>query len=118
MPDATDCEPCRHEAEHGWWGIKGTHCRRCHRTWIGYTECHCASCCLHFGSVAAFDAHFRRDECGTPPLTTKTGRPAFKLIDRASGPVWVSDAGPEAAEKFRLLRQSRGKPPGKGIHHR
>lgn len=89
MLNSPTCGPCAHDAEHGWWGIDGTHCRTCHRTWTGFAECHCAGCHRHFGGVGAFDAHFNGDECGDPPTHNSSGKWIFKLIDRASGPVWV-----------------------------
>lgn len=32
-------------------------CKRCGRNWQGKSECHCAGCCNHFRSEAAFRKH-------------------------------------------------------------
>ncbi len=43
--------------ERGWLERRNSHCNRCHLTWAGADEAHCAVCCAHFLSVEAFDAH-------------------------------------------------------------
>lgn len=89
------CLPCSHNAEHGWWGSEGTHCRGCHRSWTGKAEGHCTVCHLHFGqSDRPWDAHFdgnrHRSLAELLQLSTEAGIPRFKVVDRASGPVVVN----------------------------
>ena len=68
------------------------HCRDCHRTWKGYSQAHCASCCTHFTSDSAFDKHLASpkapEDCYDPATLTKAdGSPLFKLVQHVSGPV-------------------------------
>lgn len=41
-------------------------CNQCSRTWQSNTQCHCASCCRHFGSVYLFDRHRINFDCEDP----------------------------------------------------
>jgi hypothetical protein len=62
--DRTNCDPCVHAAEHGWWGsgFRGTHCRDCHVTYPSSQRWgHCARCHETFSGVRTFDLHQRFD---------------------------------------------------------
>jgi hypothetical protein len=69
------------------------YCRDCERTWLALSEAHCPSCCSHFTSDSAFDAHLTRNGCADPATITRDrgvrrGRPVFELVERSSGPAW------------------------------
>lgn len=69
------------------------HCRDCHRTWTRHREAHCATCCAHFSSDSAFDAHLAParsvDSCYDPAsFVKKDGTDLFEIIERSHGPVW------------------------------
>ena len=57
-PDA--CPLCAYAGAHGWWGTghKGTHCRRCHRSWTSTREAHCVVCHAHFTADSAAEHHW------------------------------------------------------------
>lgn len=84
------CPTCEHADAHGWFGLRrGTHCRRCHRTWTAPREAHCTLCCRHFSTGENADAHVGSSGCVDPAtLCDKRHRPRFKLADRPSGPTW------------------------------
>lgn len=94
MLTTVSCEVCRHDLEHGWFGLKsGTHCRGCHRTWTGLKEAHCTACHELFGSVSTSDLHDPGMVCKPPGnLRRIDGTPALRPRQRASGIVWVSNS--------------------------
>jgi hypothetical protein len=115
----TDCAVCAHAELHGWWGSDhhGTHCRRCHRSWIGRAEAHCPMCCRHFGSDRAAQVHKRSSRDGervwcVDPATIfdRHGQPRLKLTVRASGKVWVQTR-PEPFPALSRRPQPRSAPP-------
>lgn len=119
-PDgATECGPCTHAREHGWWGptlgSAVTHCRDCHRSWRSLREGHCATCCRHFADTAAHAAHLRDGECCDPATITRTdGSPRFKLVESPFGPLWDLIGRPISPEQLAKLRERST--PGAGTH--
>jgi len=89
--DPVACAACDHGG--GWWGtgLPGeNHCPDCHRYWNSSREGHCAGCCRHFASNAAFDAHRIGDACHDPAtLTRQDGRHRFTRRDGRLGTTWV-----------------------------
>lgn len=87
-----ECVACKHADEHGWWGTDvpaEIHCGDCHRYWRSHREAHCAACCRHFASNAAFDAHRIGDTCNDPAtLTRQDGRGRFTLRTVRLGQTW------------------------------
>ena len=85
------CDTCAYATEHGSWPptFRATHCRGCHRSWIGGTECHCTLCHLHFGGVGAFKAHRTFDTCATleeiAEQTTERGVRRWAITVRKHG---------------------------------
>jgi hypothetical protein len=83
---ATGCGPCTHAVEVGHWGpLPGqarTHCRDCHRSWASARAAHCAVCCAHFVSAAAFDRHQRHGSCLDPRTAERRDGKAL-FADRA-----------------------------------
>lgn len=85
-----------------------TTCRTCDTTWYGLTECHCATCHHHFGSIDAFDRHRQGPvdtrHCVDPAVVVRgDGKPVFRAVDRSrpatetrrgtdrQHPTWVVD---------------------------
>lgn len=73
-----------------------TRCGTCGTTWHGLTECHCATCHEHFGSIDAFDRHRQGPvdtrHCVEPAaVLRKDGKPVLRAADRSGRPTWVVD---------------------------
>lgn len=72
-----------------------TSCVRCGLRWTSSQDCHCSTCCGHFASVEAFDAHFphaHEGRCQPMGVHERAGfwRPPWRkwclVLDRASKP--------------------------------
>jgi hypothetical protein len=84
-----DCPVCQHADEHGWWGVTGTHCRKCHRSWQALKQAHCTLCCAHFASVRAADMHMNAQGCRPPDeVRTGAGTPRLVLRSTKDGAIW------------------------------
>ncbi len=89
------------------------YCKTCGREWTGHSEAHCASCCAHFTSDDAFDAHLTHpgsDEDYYDPatLTRRDGSPRFKLVARKHGSAWMLNK-PGRPPKETVLRDRRAR---------
>jgi hypothetical protein len=83
VDSGAECPICEHATEHGAWPhdvlrAGRTHCRGCHRTWLGKTRAgHCGKCHRHFSSQGGFKAHqtINRErgtvECADPATINK-----------------------------------------------
>lgn len=97
-----------------------THCPDCGTTWHSLTECHCATCHQHFGSLDAFDRHRQGPvdtrECVDPAsaVLRKDGKPVLRAADRAGRPTWVVDkpgwAYPQGEPDPGLRNEAEGYP--------
>lgn len=104
-----------------------TRCGNCGTEWAGLTECHCPTCCAHFGSIDAFDRHRQGPvdtrHCADPAtLLRKDGKPVFRAVDRSrpaterraatvrSAVTWVVDRGP--GSRFPLAHPESDSPDG------
>ncbi len=105
---SSHCGVCVYASEHGSWPTdhRGTHCKDCHRSWVGKAESHCTVCHRHFGSEAAGDAHrpgrISKDNCEDP-----TG---FTRFETPRGPIW-GGTDPEHMMAMVDARQKPRKPP-------
>lgn len=93
-PAIDDCKACTHARTHGWWGTglpAPVHCGDCHRYWKSHREGHCASCCRHFASTDAFDAHVPADGRCVDPATLRRqdGTPRMMLRSTPLGETWA-----------------------------
>lgn len=84
---------CARVGREGWLGQPGSHCRRCHRSWVSLVEGHCSLCCAHFTSVGAFDLHVTAVGCVPPGSVrwrsgVRKGLAKLKVVERKSGPTW------------------------------
>lgn len=73
-----------------------TRCTDCGTVWHGLTECHCASCHAHFGSVRGFDEHRVGPDddrrCADPAtLIRRDGTARLSGVRRASRIVWIGN---------------------------
>jgi hypothetical protein len=59
-PMAAPCSVCDQVTTLGWWGPdhRGTHCRKCHRSWTAKGAAHCPVCCEHFATDATAQLHW------------------------------------------------------------
>src|SRR5262245_61819697 len=103
------CRYCEYSKDHGWWGPPlaellgrpgGTHCIRCHRSWMSLTEAHCTLCCEHFSTHRTADRHRvgRGDRCGNPATMCRPdGQPLFRKREAPLGVTWllVAERPPE-----------------------
>lgn len=85
-----ECGRCQHADRHGWFGTTTyTHCRTCHLDWKRHTrQAHCTSCCAHFISPRAFDAHMTANGC-VPPDTVHDAKGRPRFTTRTVGDVQV-----------------------------
>lgn len=73
-----------------------TRCGTCGTTWHGLTECHCARCHQHFGSVRGFDEHRVGPDddrrCADPAtLIRADGSPRLVGVPRGDRTVWIGN---------------------------
>jgi|NGEPerStandDraft_6_1074524.scaffolds.fasta_scaffold01244_5 hypothetical protein len=89
--DHSTCEACAFAAEHHRWPMKaGTHCHRCHGSWISTAQAHCVVCCQQFASNSVADLHWREPK-GQPPVHLDPSTlPRLECHDEAMGSVWRS----------------------------
>lgn len=88
----TDCAVCDHADQHRWWGQSVTHCRKCHRSWTGLREIHCAGCCEHFSTPDNLDLHKTPNGGCTNPgqVVAKSGQLKLRTKTGPNGLTWVS----------------------------
>lgn len=85
------CELCTYAAARGSWppGHRGTHCRRCHRSWTGRRQAHCATCCEHFSADGAFLRHWGGSSDAAPAYEGAHHDPAgIELLRQDDAGVW------------------------------
>jgi hypothetical protein len=60
MADVVACPICAYADAHGWWGPnhRGTHCRKCHRSWTAKGATHCSVCWEHFATDGTAQLHW------------------------------------------------------------
>lgn len=86
----SDCPVCERADRTGWFGIdRGSHCRKCHRTWTGLAQAHCTVCHRHFTTDSAAVLHHTAKGCADPAtLLTKAGEPRLVKSETQHGPIW------------------------------
>ena len=87
---SSTCETCDYADERHCWPMTGTHCHRCHRSWISTAQAHCVVCCQQFASNSVADLHWREPK-GQPPVHIDPSTiTRLELHDEAMGSVWRS----------------------------
>jgi len=84
---APGCVVCAYARRHGAWppDHRGTHCKRCHRSWTARGQAHCTVCCAHFSSDGTARLHWaNRDGRGSRHLDPQE---VPGLVQNADG-VW------------------------------
>jgi hypothetical protein len=103
----TACPVCAYAKAHASWppSHRGTHCRRCHRSWVSRAQAHCVVCCEQFATDGVAALHWTADGHVHPSLFPKLER-----RDEALGPVWRTGQRPLATpwSRDQSPRQSLG----------
>jgi hypothetical protein len=82
-PRSVHCSICLRADQLGWWGMNGTHCRDCHRSWESTALAHCVVCCETFASNDTADYHWTVDGHVHPSEVE-----SLHLVHENQGAVW------------------------------